>query len=302
MVVATELTRQIVRLQREQNGAIHGAQLRAAGLTRGAIRARVARGRLMRVSRDVYIAGDPELMPLARCSAALLAVGPDSVLSHRPAGTVWAVLEADLATIEVTVPGRNVRARGQVIVHRIRQLDPADVTIRSGLRVTSLARTIIDLAGSSTSNELHRALGEARAKHRLTDQALLAALQRAPANHPGAAIVRSMLRSGSTYDRSKAERIVRQLCGQAQLPTPRVNVMLHGCLVDFLWPQARLILEVDGYDTHGNRRAFEIDRRRDQIHAAAGYSVIRVTWAQLQAEPLAVLARIAQALAHRATA
>jgi very-short-patch-repair endonuclease len=78
--------------------------------------------------------------------------------------------------------------------------------------------------------------------------------------------------------------------------------MLHGFLVDFLWPGANLIVEVDGYGTHGTRRAFENDRRRDQVHVANGYVVIRVTWAQLQNEPLAVIARIAQALALRAAA
>ncbi len=86
---------------------------------------------------------------------------------------------------------------------------------------------------------------------------------------------------------------------EAELPQPVVGARLNGFTVDFLWPDARLILEVDGHDTHGDRLAFEEDRRRDQIHAAAGYTVVRVTWRQLVEQRTAVLVRLAQALAQR---
>jgi very-short-patch-repair endonuclease len=85
---------------------------------------------------------------------------------------------------------------------------------------------------------------------------------------------------------------------RAGLEQPLSNHHLHGHLVDFVWLEQRLIVEVDGYDTHRDRAAFERDRRRDQILTAAGYRVIRITWRQLTQEPLAVIARIAQALIH----
>ncbi len=88
----------------------------------------------------------------------------------------------------------------------------------------------------------------------------------------------------------------------AGLPQPLANVMLCGHLADFLWADQKLIVEVDGYLTHGNRQAFEADRRRDQRYIAAGYVVVRITWWQLQRQPLAVIATIAQALARRAAA
>ncbi len=160
---------------------------------------------------------------------------------------------------------------------------------------------MIDLAAEASAAELAEAFGEARAKRLVTDAELKAALSSLPPNHCGAAIVRRLLREGgSTYDRSKAERLMRRLLKTAGLPQPRVNVMLGGYLVDFLWPDAKLIVEVDGYATHGDRTAFENDRLRDQAHAAAGYVVVRITWRQLQHEPLAVVARIAQILARRA--
>ena len=300
MVVGRRSAPDLIRLARGQNGVIEGAQLRAAGLTRSAIRARARRGRLVRVFSDIYVVGDPKLMPLALPTAALLSIGRDAVLSHRSAATVWGLADPDPEAIDVTVVARHPRPRRGVRLHRVTRLHPDDVAGRSNLRVTSLARTAIEFAAQATSSELYHAFGEARAKHRLTDRALNASLNRLPPNHPGVAIVRSMLKAGDTYDRSKAERIMRTLCRQAQLPQPRVNRLLHGFLVDFLWPDAKLIVEVDGHGTHGTRQAFENDRRRDQVHVAAGYVVIRVTWEQLQNESLAVLARLAQALARRA--
>jgi very-short-patch-repair endonuclease len=174
------------------------------------------------------------------------------------------------------------------------------MTVHENLAITTPARTLIDFASQASTSELADAFGEARAKRLITDKKLKAALERAPRNHPGAAIVRAMLCEGGTYERSKAERLLRSLCKKAELPQPVTNTTLHGYLVDFLWPDERLIIEVDGYGTHGNRQAFENDRRRDQVHVAAGYVVVRITWEQLQSEPLAVAVRIAQALAIRA--
>jgi very-short-patch-repair endonuclease len=301
MAVERGLARRIARIQNQHNGAIAGAQLRELGVTRSAIRARVSSGRLVQIFRDIYSAGDPRLMPLVRPSGALLALGVDAVISHRCAAAVWGLADPDPFIIDVTVPRDRHRPRKGIRLHHVKHLHPADITTRSKLRVTTLARTLIDFASQATSSERHRAFGEARAKHRLSDRDLHAALGRVPANHPGAAIVRQMLGQGDTYDRSKAERIMRKLCRQGQLPEPSTNTHRNGYLVDFLWPDAHLILEIDGA-THLTRTAFENDRRRDQTHAANGYTVIRITWHQLQHEPLAILTRLAQALAHRGPA
>jgi very-short-patch-repair endonuclease len=290
----------ITRVLRAQNAAITCEQLLDAGLTWDAIRARVARHTLTPVFHRVYVAGDPTLVPLARESAALLSLG-DAVLSHRSAAAVWGFTPPDPETIDVTVLG-NPRPRPGVRLHRVTRLHPSDIRTHRDLRLTSPARTMIDFAAQASSSELVSAFGEARRKRLLSDAALNAALARAPLNHPGAAVIRRLGRDdpGSTYTRSEAERIIRRLMRDAELPQPLVNPRVNGFTVDFLWPGARLILEVDGHDTHGDRLAFEQDRRRDQIQAAAGYTVIRVTWRQLVNEPMAVLARIAQALALRA--
>jgi very-short-patch-repair endonuclease len=300
MAAELSVARRVHGFSRGQNGAIRIGQLLAAGLTRSAIRSRVARGRLVYLFYGVYGVGDPELVPLMRPSGALLSIGESAVLSYRSAAAVWGLAEPDPQVIDVTAIGSNPKPRPGVRIHRVKSL--TDVTTKSNLRITTPARTLIDFASQASTSELAHAFGEARANRVINDQKLNAALRRAPRNHPGAAVVRGMLREGGTHERSKAERLMRRLCKEAELPQPLTNVILNGHLVDFYWPDQRLIIEVDGYDTHGNRRAFENDRRRDQTHVAAGYVVVRITWRQLQHEPLALAARIAQALARRAAA
>jgi very-short-patch-repair endonuclease len=292
----------IEEILRSQNAAVTHAQLIGAGLTRSAIRARVARQALTPVFHRVYVAGDPALIPLARESAALLSLG-DAVLSHRSAAAVWGFAPPDPETIHVTV-ATNPRPRPGITLHRVAHIDPWDIRTRHNLRLTSPARTMIDFAAGASRPELEGAFGEARGNRLLSDAALNASLDRAPVNHPGAAVIRKLGRDdpGSAYTRSEAERVIRRLMRQAELVQPLVNTKLNGFIVDFLWPDARLILEVDGHGAHGHRLAFENDRKRDQIHAAAGYTVIRVTWRQLCREPLSIVARIAQALALRVPA
>jgi len=298
MAAELYIARRVRRFSRAHNGAIDVEHLLYAGLTRSAIRARVRRGRLVLIFTAVYAVGDPELLPLVRQSGALLSVGSDSVISQRSAAAVWRLAEVDPNVIDVTVIGRRPRPRTGVKLHYAKTL--TDITTHQNLRLTNVPRTLIDFAAQASASELTHAFGEARAKWRLTDPKLKAALKRTPRNHPGAAIVRAMLAEGGTYDRSKAERLMRTLCRQAELPQPVTNVMLNGHLVDFLWPDRKLIVEIDGYGTHGTRQAFEADRRRDRGHIANGYAVIRITWAQLENEPMAVIAAIAQALARRA--
>jgi very-short-patch-repair endonuclease len=301
MVVDLDTERQIVRLARAQHGVVTWLQLLDAGLTPAGVRARVSRGALWRLFHGVYTTADPALLPLARESAALLSLGPGAVLSHRSAAAAWEIAARE-EPVHVSVLGRKPRSRPGVHIHLPRRLKPQDIRTRHNLRLTSPARTLIDFGAQANSSELQQAFGDARAQRLLTDRALNEALARASRNHPGAALIRAMLGADpdTTNTRSENERRLRRLLKAAGLPQPLANRLVHGYLVDFVWPQAKLILEIDAYGTHGHPGAFESDRKRDQVHIAAGYTVIRVTWRQLRDEPLAVIARIAQALARRA--
>jgi predicted transcriptional regulator of viral defense system len=187
--------REIRRVALAQGGAIGWRQLLQIGLTPDEIRTRIAQGRLIRVFRGVYLVADPALLTLGREAAALLAIGPASLLSHRSAAAAWGLAARDEKRIDVTVIDRNPRPREGVRIYHVKALAPADIATKSNLRITSPARAMIDFATQASGAELEEAFGEARAKRLVTDAKLNQALQRAPANHPGAALIRHLLRA-----------------------------------------------------------------------------------------------------------
>lgn len=197
--------------------------------------------------------------------------------------------------VHVSTPGRRLRPRSGLVLHRTDRLTPADIRIRDGMRLTSPARTLIDLAGHP---EFEAALSEARFLGLIRDGELERALDRA-AERPGAGIVRAYLarEAGPQITQSEAERRFLALVRKAGLPAPRTQQRIAGYRVDAVWPERRLIVELDGLKAHGHRSAFERDRRRDAVLIAAGWRVIHFTWPQLHGQPLYVIATLTAALA-----
>ena len=238
-------------------------------------------------------------MPLPGASelAAVFACGGGALVSHRSAAALWGLLPGNAHAVDVTVVGRHCRSRPGIDVHQAGQIDKRDIRRRNGIPVTAPARTLIDWAATASDDEFEQAVSEARVQRLVRDGEIEAALARA-GNRSGVARTRAVLRAedDSGYTRSRAERLIRALLKAARLPAPRVNVPVAGYSVDFLWPEHKLIVEVDGFQFHGHRAAFERDRRKDQVLTMAGYRVIRITWRQLRDEPLAVAAAIAGAL------
>jgi very-short-patch-repair endonuclease len=301
MPVDPAVDREVSRLASAQHGQISTAQLLAAGLTRHAVAARVRRGFLRPVHHGVYSVGDPSLIPFAAESAAVLALGPDAVLSHRAAAALWGIAPAAVdGVVDVTLIDRKARPRPAIRLHRVTHLDRADFRRHADLPVTAPARTLIDFAAGASHAQLTRALAEARVLRLVGDRSLAAAIGRAGSRR-GTGAVRALLRAqaGPTLTRSDAERLFLALIDDAELPRPACNARIEGYEVDFLWRAQRLVVEVDGRAFHAYSEAFERDRRRDQVLAAAGFAVIRVTWRQLVEAGLAVVARVAQALIAR---
>jgi very-short-patch-repair endonuclease len=175
-------------------------------------------------------------------------------------------------------------------------LPPAERTIHDGIPVTTPARTLLDLAATVDARTLERALNEAQVLRLTTPSALLPLLTQ-HSRHRGARALRALAEPDRTrMTRSEAERRLLKLTRTAQLPTPRTNARLGPFEVDFLWAEHRLIVEVDGFQFHSSRDAFERDRARDSELVARGYRVVRVTWRQIVRDPYAVVGRIAQAL------
>jgi very-short-patch-repair endonuclease len=282
-----------------QLGLVTTWQLKAVGITPKGIARRVRRGALHRRYRGVFLVGHAVQVPGARELAAVLACGDGALVSHRSAALLWGLTNVAGDEVEISVVARHCLPRDGFRTHRLGWLDPRDCGLKNGIPTTSPARALVDLAASATPDEVERAIAEARARRLVTDRQLSDTLDRAR-NRAGVSTVRAVLRhqGGPRLTRSEAERRLLRLIRAARLPEPKANVRVDGFEVDFLWPEAHLIVEVDGFAFHGHRAAFERDRSRDMVLRDLGYQVIRVTWRQIVNEPLLVIVHIARALAR----
>jgi very-short-patch-repair endonuclease len=292
-IVQPPLGRRITALGERQHGVLTRQQLIELGLTDPGIVRRMRDGRLWRIHQGVYAVGRPTVTLKGRFIAAVLSCGPGAALSHIAAGVLLGVVKQRGPRIDVTVPrGGQRRRRGAVIIHRA-ALPDIDVTTKDGIRVTTPARTLIDLADVLTPRQLERALDEA---HYLRLD--LSDLRPRPGRRGSGLLARVLARHehGTTRTRTDLEERMLDLCRRFGLPTPEVNTTIDGYEVDFLWRDQRLIVETDGWQAHGTRSAFESDRRRDADLVAAGWRVLRISYARLETEPEWVAKRIAAAL------
>jgi very-short-patch-repair endonuclease/predicted transcriptional regulator of viral defense system len=286
--IATEcapprLDESISALATRQHGVVSRAQLRALGLSDGAIAHRSSVGRLHRVHHGVYAVGHAVLVARGRWMAGVLACAPGAVLSHASAAALWGLRASAATNVDVTVPGSGGRRRRPGLrVHRARSLD-GETTLHDRIPVTTAARTILDLAAVLGRRPLERLLDQAE-HTAVTDVSSLVALARAHAGHRGASRLLQTLDAhvpGTTVTRSELEELFLQLCRDSGLPTPRANAWVEGIEVDFLFARARLIVETDGWRHHRTREAFETDRGRDARLAAAGHRTLRFTYRQI---------------------
>lgn len=280
-----------------QHGVVTRSQLRTAGLSDDCVDRMLAGRRLRPLHRGVFAVGHAQLAPFAPETAALLAVGDGAALSHESAAWLWGLFaERPEEEVHVSLAGRQARRLG-IRVHRSSSLEGRDLRRVKGLRVTSPARTLLDLAATLSPRRLERAFDEAFARRLLSVRQLEAVLARAQGRH-GATTLARLLSSSRTpaLTRSAGEELVLELLRNAELPAPEVNARTHGFEVDFLWREQRLVLEMDGWQWHSSRSAFERDRRKTAKLTAAGLRVTRATWRQARHNPIAFVATIAQAL------
>jgi hypothetical protein len=275
-------------------------QLAALGLGPSGVRSRVAAGRLHRLHRGVYAVHSAPLSDDARVMAAVLASGPGSAASHRSAGALLGLRRSDRPVVDVIAPGRRGRTRAGIRVHRAAALRPGDITRVRHIPCTTVARTLLDLAGCVDARQLDRAIERAETL-RVFDLSEIEDVLSGVNRHPGGAPLRSALAIYApqpAVSRSELERLVISICRRVGMPRPATNVFIPleggGCEVDFAWPDERLIVEADGWRYHRTRKAFEDDRRRDQLLALAGWHVLRFTWRQIVEEPAEVARVIAE--------
>jgi very-short-patch-repair endonuclease len=294
--------RGIARVAGRQYGVITRAQLIDLGLTPDAIVLRVNSSRLHRLHRGVFAFGTPVLTPNGHRLAAVLACGPAAVLSHKSAAAVWGLLPTAQTVIDVTVPAKSADARRGIRVHRTRSLHPDDVQILDGIPITSIARTILDLAGVLRPGQLLRAVEQTGRLHKLDLNTLQATIDRSP-NRKGTKALRAILAdfTAAPATRSELERDFLGVVTDAGLPRPRLNVRVAGLEVDAYWPQWTLVVELDGRAYHSDPGVFERDRVRDGRLQRAGNQVLRVTYKRLHGQPAEVIADLREfaALARR---
>jgi predicted transcriptional regulator of viral defense system len=258
-------------------------------------------GRLHRIHFGVYGVGHTDLSVHGECLAGVLAVGPGALLSYHSAGWLWGLWWGSAKPIHVTTTvSRHHPAPVGVTRHRCRTMVDADRALVAGIPVTSVARTILDLAWKLRGDQLVRALARAEDLGLLDLDELHAVIERNRGHH-GA---KRLLYALATYERpiySRSEferRFVAHLVG-AGLPRPTTGWNEVGYELDVCWPERRFAVELDAFKTHGDRASFESDRDRDLALALAGIETIRVSELQFRREPDAIAAKIATLLARR---
>ena len=268
----------------------------AAGASARQIQLRVASGRLVELHRGVYLVG---AVPSEHAHeiAALLAFRLQAVLSHRSAAHLWNLLPYPAsAHAWVTIPPERSAIRPRIKATRAR-LEPRDVRHRHGLALTSPPRTILDLAALVDDYELERIVAEANYRRRASEAELRSQLERNPGKR-GSARLRHVLDlpGGPRRTRSPGERALLRLLRERGIRGYETNAVVAGYEVDFLWRSRRLVVEVDGWDAHSGRVAFERDRLKVAELRAAGLSVMPVTGRQIRDDADGVVQRLLAAL------
>ena len=261
---------------------------------------RVRAGKLLLLHRGVYAFGHAQLRPEGRWCAAVLACGPTALLSHSHAAALWSLTSPPSGPVDVTVPGRSGRERRRgIVIHRPGGLLIDEGTEERGVPVTTVARTLLDIAPTLRPRELELAIRRASRARRFDGREIHRLLDR-HGTHRGAAKLHSVvtaLRGRGTEDlRNRLEALALQLSDDNKLPKPKVNIHVLGHRVDLWWPEHRVVVETDGFEWHATPTQFAEDRARDRAMALAGITVLRFTWADVGENPTAVAATIAAVL------
>ena len=276
-------------MARGQRGLVTTAQLSAIGIERGSIEKALASGRLHRVHVGVYSLGVLPFERRAEWLAAVLACGEETVLSHRPGGMLWGIYDRETLRVEVTNPTGRGRSRKGIRVHES-PVDDADRAVRDGIPVTSVARTIADLAFELDGDETVRLVREAQYRKLFHLASVELANRRRPSRSLSAVLEDLQPAESWLEDRFLADVVVRH-----RLPAPLCQVLVEGFRVDFLWPDERLIVEVDGRQ-HADPLRRQADSTRDNILLLAGYRVLRYTTADVRRRHASTARQIGAAL------
>lgn len=282
-------------------------QLRKQGHAKSTVTEWVTSGRLHQLHRGVYAVGHRKLTWHSRCWAAVLAAEPDeaapwrTVASHHSAAYLWGLLRFTPDVMHVTAPTRR-RAKRRFVVHFSSILADEDRAVRQGIPVTAVPRVLLDLAIRARPDQLEGYLERAEDRDLLDVRAVEDVLARAGGHRGRGPLAQALAiyQPDPAFTRSKFERHFRCAVKAAGLPAPSMNFNAAGFELDAYWPDLRFAVELDLFETHGSRAAFERDRRRQEELKLVGIESIRITAPRLKREPQAVLRNLAALLELRA--
>jgi len=280
-----------------QHGVVARAQLLELGLSPGVIDRQIRSGWLRPLLRGIYQVG-PVPPALALETAAALAGGPEGALSHTSALALWKLkTRRNGEPIHVTIAGSSRVNTRTVLFHRTKTWRDDERTVVDGIPVTSVARTLVDVASILGSREFSHVISSAE-RLELLSQPQLARLPGRYARRAGMALVRTLVESSCDrpFLRSEAERRCVALLVEAGIQRPEVNVSVGPYELDLFWPKEGVAIEVDGYRHHRSRAQFESDRGKDMWLRSKGIEVIRLTWRQITQTPLATAVMVGQGL------
>ena len=287
------MERKLGEIADREHGVVTRRALLRAGVTRAEIEHRMRTGSLLREYPGVYRVGHRGPSIEARYVAAVRACGDGALLSGRPAAHLLRLVKGVAPPPEVTTPTER-RVEG-IETRRCRRLDRADGTVVRGVPVTSVARTLVDLAPRLTLEDLARACHEAGVLHSTTPAQVEAAIARRP-NSPGIAKLRKVMRGEIQVTLSTLERAFLALLREAQLPLPATNRAIGGRRVDCRWTEERLTVELDGYRFHNSRHSWEQDRRRERETRARGDEFRRYTYGDVLEDSRLMLSELRRLL------
>ena len=268
------------------HGVVTREQLLRADITSDEIRHRLSLGALLPEHRGVYRVGHRAPSTEARYLAAVWACGEGAVLSGPAAAHLWGILKSAAPAPEVTAPGER-RVRG-VTTKRSRHIER---TTHRGIPVTTVPRTLVDLAAVLSLDALARACHEAGVLHETTPRQVDAILAKRPRIR-GAGKLRKIFHGDAPVTLSELERAFKQRLCEAGLPLPQTNRPAGGRRVDCRWPDRRLTVELDSYRYHHSRHAWEQDRRREREARARGDEFRRYTYGDVVETPRLMLAEL----------
>jgi len=276
----------VADLAQRQHGVVAYWQLLAWDLGRGWIQKQARAGRFHRVFRGVYAVGHPAIGRAGRAMAAVLACGPEAKLGFWWAARHYGLLDYAPSLVDVVVTGNRSGPKG-IRARRVQELHESECTIHQAIPITTVPRTLLDLASIATPQQLRRAANEAARQDWLDKRAAAELIDR----HRGRAgianfraVVAAVHRlTGRT--RSDLEVAFVNVCRTHGLPEPLMNVEIEGYEVDAYFPGTHLVVELDFWDYHRTRIEFANDRMRDAALKLKGYEVLRVPDEWLDRDP-----------------